>query len=240
MQVAMMGILTVLIGLSAMIVAVGWIVPLVLGIVGRRRGWASAGVWRMLAALWGAAAALLALAVGGFALLATRMAGSHALSAKADRTFDPAAHDGARAAFRTAATGALECVVRDAAGTLWRCAASNGVMAVPAGALDLRDCRVTAADAQGRQWTAVCRSPSESAVTVAADSVQALPLGPPFQTAVNVDWSPVSPRIQLAPVVADGAGNTYKISCEPAGEAPSFQALDASNRVVWSNQFEYG
>jgi hypothetical protein len=237
MQQVIMGVMGIFIGLAVLIMAIGWIVPLILGIVSRRRHWPSTrGLW-ILTVIWGGIAILLALGVSGLFFTYSRMSRSYEGNA---RLFKATAYGGKTAILRLAYTGQVECVIRDQAGKTFRCATSNGSVVVPAGTLALLECKLTASDPAGRPWTASCRFRNETNISVGADAVQDVEFGPQFLVAVNMEWTPVSSKIRLDPACADRAGNIYTISGAQKETVPSFQILDTNQRVIWSGKFEAG
>lgn len=240
MEEIIMGTLAVLAGLVALVAVAGWIVPLILGIVGRRRQWPSAKAWQIVAIVWGVGVALLACGVGALIFISYQVHSSYEDQAGDAPSFDPAAYAGQTGALRLASSGAVECVFQDAADKSYRCVSSNGSLAVPAGSLTLRGCEATATDANGKSWTASFRYGNETALTVGTDAVQSVSFGPPFLLAAQVEYAPVSSKISLAPVCADRAGNIYRINSGSSATVPSFQLLDAGQHVVWSGKFEAG
>ncbi len=234
-----MVIIAIVAGLLALVAGAGWIVPLILGIVGRRRQWPGARAWRILAIVWGAAAALLACGVGALVFIASQVRDRSA-GADAAALFDPAAAEGQTGRLRLAATDAVECVFQDAAGKAYRCASSNGILTVPSGAPTLRQCTVTAADATANRWTASFRSWDNIPLDLDAGAATNVGFGPPFLVAAQVEYAPVSSKISLAPVCADRAGNIYRINSGSAATVPAFQLLDAGRKAVWSGKFEAG
>ncbi|MDD5677444.1 MAG: hypothetical protein PHW60_05555 [Kiritimatiellae bacterium] len=237
MQQVVMGLMGILIGLAVLIIASGWIVPLILSLIGRRRQWPSAKGLMIIAAVWGGTAILLALGAGGLFFTYSQMSRSYEDNAK---LFKAADYGGKTAILRLAYTGAVECVIRDQAGKTFRCVTSNGRLVVPAGTMALRECKLTASDSEGRSWTASCRFWNETNISVGADAVQDVEFGSPFLVAVNMEWAPVSSKIRLDPACADRAGNIYMIAGPKNATDPSFQVLDANQRALWSGKFEAG
>lgn len=237
MQQVVLGVMGVFVGLAILIVVTGWIAPLILGIVGRRRHWPSARGLLIISGIWGGLAVVLALGVSGLIFTASRMGRSYESKA---RLFKAASYGGKTAILRLAYTGEVECVIRDQAGKTFRCATSNGSLVVPAGTLALSEYKLTASDSGGRSWTASCRFWNETNIIVGADAVKDIEFGPPFFVAANMEWAPVSSKIRLEPACADRAGNIYKIECDRKETVPSFQVLNSSAQVIWSGKFEFG
>ncbi|MBU4199797.1 MAG: hypothetical protein KKG09_09345 [Verrucomicrobia bacterium] len=228
-----------IVGLVALLIVAGWIVPLILSIIGRRRHWPSARVWRVLAAIWGGVAALLACGVSALIFFAYQIRSSYEGDTDAP-LFNAITYEGKTGCLRLAYTDEVECVFRDAAGKSYRCASSNGNLVVPAGALTLRECEVMASDSEGKPWNASFRSGDKVAFDVGPDAVENIEFGPPFLLAVKMEYTPVSSTIRLDPACADRAGNIYRIKSDSPGTVPSFQFLDASRQVIWSGKFEAG
>lgn len=238
MQQIAYGVMAVFIGLAVLMIEAGWIVPLILSIIGRRRQWPSARVLRVLTVIWGGMAVLLALGVGGSIFIASRM--SRGDESNAPPLFKATNYGGKTARLGLAYTGEMECVIRDQAGKSFRCATSNGSLVVPAGTLTLRECKVVASDSAGKPWTALFRSWNETNISVGTDAVQNVEFGPPFLVAVQVEYTPVSSKIRLEPACADRVGNIYTIKGAQKETVPSFQILDTNQQVIWSGKFESG
>ncbi len=238
MEEAAILVIVCLFGLAALAILLGWIVPLILGGVGRRRHWPSAGIWRGVGIAWACLALLLALAAG-FAIFCAAQA-SRRYRVPDAAAFSPANHPGPTATLRLARTGDLECVFQDEAGGSIRCVASNGALVVPAGALTLREIKSSTTDAAGIPWTAASRSWNSPPLNLGAGAVTNAGFGPPFLLAVQVEYAPVSSSIRLAPVCADREGNAYQVADSARAAAPSFQFLEAGGRVLWSGKFEAG
>jgi len=232
-----MGAMGIFVGLATLIIAAGWIVPLILGIIGRRRHWPSArGLW-ILAVVWGGTAVLLAFGISGLVFTVSRMGRSYESNA---RLFNATAYGGKTAILRLAYTGEAECVIQDQAGKNFRCATTNGSLVVPAGDLTIHECKFMASDAALRPWTASCRFGDEIKISVGTDAVQNVAFGPPLLVAVQAEYTPVSSKIRLEPACADRAGNIYTISGAQKDSVPSFQFLDAKQQVIWNGKFEAG
>jgi hypothetical protein len=240
MQQIIMGVMGILIGLAVLIIAAGWIVPLILSIIGHRRHWPSTRGLRILTVIWGGTAVLLALGVSGLIFTASRMVRSYGGESGDAKLFKATAYGGKTAILRLAYTGEVECVIRDQAGKTFRCATSNGSLVVPAGTLALRECKIMASDSKGRSWTASCRFGNETNISVGVDAVQNVEFGPPFLVAVQVEYTPVSSKIRLEPACADRDGIIYTIKCDQKKTVPSFQVLNANQQVIWSGKFEAG
>lgn len=233
-------VMAILVLAPVVIIALGWIAPLVLAVLGHRRRWASARNWRILAIVWGCVSLALAIGMGGLIYAATRISRGYGSGLGEARLFEPATHPGKTSILRTACSGEVDLVFSVDSGKTLRCASSNGTLVVPAGSLAVSECRFTAPDAGGKPWTASIRFWNETNLAAAAGAVQELGLGPPFLLAANMDWAPVSSKISLAPACADRAGNIYTIKCNRDGLPPVFRVLNAANQVVWSGNFEFG
>lgn len=234
-----MVIIVLFIALPVLVIALGWIVPLVLSIIGHRRHWPSAKGWRICTVIWGGVAVLMALGVSGLFFIGSRISRGYTGESDA-KLFNATAYGGKVATLRTAYMGEAEYVFRDQAGKNFRCVTSNGSVVVPAGTLALHECKFTASDAKGQPWTASFRSWYQTNISVGADAVQDVEFGPPFLVAVNMNWSPVSSKISLDPACADRAGNIYTIKSDRTEAVPSFQVLNAEQEVIWSGKFEFG
>lgn len=238
-QVAMV-VMALFVALPVLVIALGWIFPLILTIIGRRRHWANTRGLRILTVIWGSVALLLVLGVGGLIYAGSRINRSYGGESSNAKLFNATAHGGKTATLRPACTGEVEVVIRDQSGKNFRCATSNGSLVVPAGTIALRECKFTASDAKGKPWTASFRFWNETNISASADTVHEVEFGPPFLVAVNMEWTPVTSKIRLEPACADRAGNIYTIKCDQKESVPSFQVLNADKQVIWSGKFEFG
>ena len=234
-------VILIVVGLAVLVVVGGWIVPLILSIIGRRRNWPSARGLRIVSLVWGGLALLLAVGIGGLVFMSfmfSRMGSSY--DDTGAKLFQAADYKGKTATLRLANAGGVELVLRDQAGKTFRCATTNGNLVVPAGTLTIRECKIISSDSGGKPWTALARFWNETNISVDADTVQDLKFGPPFLVAVNMEWTPVSDKISLDPACADRSGHIYTIKGGQNVIGPSFQVLDANKQVIWSGKFEAG
>lgn len=231
-----------IIGTIAIGLLFGWIIPLILSAVARRRGWPGAGTWRIAGLVWAGLALLMALGVGAAIYFAGRVERYYSPGEASDAPiFTPADYPGGTATLRLASAGKLECNVEDATGSCYRCVASNGAVAVPAGMLTIRSVRTTAPDARGLPWTASFRLYGhDDRVYLDAGAATNAGLGPPFLLAARIEYSPVTRDIRLSPLCADRDGNNYEISRGAGAAIPTFQFLDADGQTVWSGKFVAG
>lgn len=223
--------------LVAVLVLLGWLVPLILGI---RRAMRRAGGTALIivGGVWGAAAtgliATVAVAAVGFSRAASRA------EAKA---FNAAVHAGPKGLIRTACTGATTLVVHDeASGGSLRLESANGVIAAPAGTMRLQQFTTSATGADGTTWTAACYNFGRDlqTVDVASNGTTDVALGPPYRAEVTT--SRLVDGKQAFDLKFTGAGGSrVSLYVQAVHRKPlQFEVLDASGSRVWSGNFEYG
>ena len=235
-------VIVVIVSLAGAFFFLGWIAPLVIGLVRRRRSHAGARGWLIAASAWGALALLVAVGLGVLSLFAFRSYRSDLGGLASEcNDFDPAAFKGPTATLRSAHAGEAHVVACGEGSEQTRYGATNGLITVPAGEMRISRCDFVERGADGRTWTATASLSEEATLSAAAGSVQDLGFGPPLVASAQVTWTPASDRISLAPVFVDSAGNEYTVSSEPRAEKPAeFQFVDSQDRVVWRGNFEYG
>jgi hypothetical protein len=233
--------LSIVIGIAVLFFALSWIIPLIVGIVWRRRKRPGARGWIIFGSVWGAAVILLAAGAATLAILVSRSFDGSQVGGHSEASpFDPGAYKGKTGTVRTPFQGEsrLTATCAENGNMSMIFAGTNGTFTVPAGHVVIQSYEATTQDAAGHKWTArVCELRDDCEIDVTPGGVCEVRLGPPFKAAVEMTWSALSDKIQISPVYVDNDGNQYRISAAMSGSLPQFQFLGDSNRVVWSGKF---
>lgn len=235
MEYVALGIVVVVL---AAFLLLGWLLPLVLGIVRIRRKGAGGVVLTVIGGVWG----LVVLGVVGLAVYEV-----HEYSRVSDSgkvvDFDPAQYQGQTGSIVLSHKGesTLEIGGRDGGGRM-RLSTSNGVLSAPVGTYNLFSYEAVGKDESGATWVASgsLSSRGREPISVKANSTQTLELGPPFKASVTVkSTGRGSATLDMSLKGCDG--NQYTISKKGGrGEPPSFQVLSKTGEVLWQGRFEYG
>ncbi|MEN6305349.1 MAG: hypothetical protein ABFD96_21680 [Armatimonadia bacterium] len=227
------GVVFVLLYLGIGLVAfLGWLVPLIVGIISIRRhrqnavGYVLSGI----GALWavGAATALL--------LAFSYVRGHQQGTSPSD--FTPQTFQGKTFSLKVGdlGDGYLDGYDR---GRRYRFKAANGAVMVPA---DTRlDTCVITRQADKVRWEARTSLSGLLARDVAGPQQQVL-VGPPFTVQITTARMPrqTSGNVYLRLETKDRGGHLTTISSTPRAQPPSFEARDSKGNLVWSGRFSYG
>jgi len=241
-----LGILVVaLMGICGCVLALGWIIPLVIGFSWRKKQRPGHKTWLIFAGVWGSLVVIGMIGVGLLGIAIYKVSTSEYGYGQAPKvTFNPATFNGPTASVRVPGTYESHLVATVSSGKVTTFATSNGVFVVPAGTISPIELRISTVDQKNRKWTATTRGPScddNSKITLAANMTTNLQIGPPYCAAVEVTCSAVSDTIRLSPTYGDHKGNstTFSSSGIPVSP-PEFQFVDKDNNVVWKGKFEAG
>lgn len=236
-----MGALTgPLILIVAMIVAFGWLVLLVGGIVMARQGRQPAGtVMTVIGGAWGLGALLIA----GFTVLAiVRAARSTEESAATFAEFNPAHYRGKLGTIVIPAhdQATLSLLSPGPGESGIRLHAVKGVFHAPPGHYRVAKFEVQARDRDLLTWTATSAfdDPPGRDITVTAGGQQQLDLGEPYTARVVPQMSGL--QLSLDFKLTGKGGESVSLERHGSQVAPGFQVLDKAGKVLWSGQFEFG
>lgn len=226
------------------VVLLGWVIPLLAGILAWRRGQRSLGrVMVGVSAAWG----LLCLVLVGWPLLHLGE-GDHQGRRE---TFNPANHKGPVGKIMIPYQGSAKLTLRPAVSPGQKAKTkpgrlvlntTDGTFIAPAGNYRLSEIEFTAPDAQGKNWEA--RAPfyerQNKDLVVSADQTVQLEAGPPFKVTVPVlDIS--GDMVVLDYDVRGRGGDGFTLSHpDQLGNPPQFEVVNAKGQVVWSDKFEFG
>ena len=219
--------------------ALGWLVPLVIGIVRTAKGQSSPGLI-IVGALWGC----VGLFMGGLGLLGFmtfRTARAHMDVESFDASL--AGDQVATLSIPSEASAELRFVGKRGEETqTYAAKGENGAVLVPVGDITPIALTLTAADPDGKMWSASAsfQGRRRRQLTLAAGETRELGIGPPFEARVAL--SGVSGDQQHLDLKLKGAaGNAFTIRQQGVpGKAPSFEVIDEKGEVVWHGNFAYG
>lgn len=218
--------------------ALGWIVPLIIGLTTKRRGTGHPRAWLVTAGIWGGMVLLVGIGILVAALSDRSAFGGGSQVQVADAK--PVTGPKTTLRFPGIKSGSLTLMSTQNARSTY--AISNGVMVLPAGKVQVVNLVLTASDARGRTWTANGNWYGASPVEFKAGEERDAPWLPPFQAAVKVTTSGATEALEAEPVyvTADGRELTLTAPARTKEFTPVFEALDASGKAVISGSFEYG
>jgi len=221
------------------LVLLGWLVPLVVGIVRSRRGKGGVGCI-VLGGVWG----FLALCLLGFVCFVW-FSFSQARTAWQPQTFDPAVHTGALGRIEFPHGGDAVLTLQhggtpDGSAYL-QLNATDGVAVAPAGELSIWSCDLKHKDADGNTWQASCYNPKGESgkLTVPTNGVACVALGPPLEARIKTRAMAEGKR-SFDLKITGPHGNKFSVRAEGHGRAPGFEVLNAAGETVWTGKFAYG
>ena len=241
---------TALLVLVLACLALGWLVPLVIGIARLRRKSAGGGglALTIVGGVWGAAAVVLG-GCGGLMAFVLAVGGGWV----AAEPFDPSQYDGPMGSIAVPYEGAAALEVWSSpSGKRLGLSTTDGRFQVPVGEYTPYSFTAKRTDADGMPWSAhtfltTARptpgrpTPGRPAqVSVQADRAVPLELGPPLTASIVVRRQRAN-RVNLDLKIVDSQGRRYTIT--RAGRQhmpPGFEVLSPSGEVVWQGCFEYG
>ncbi len=230
--------MAMVIGVIALIfaaaLALGWIVPLAIGITRIRKGTAGTAL-TVIGAAWG----VLALSVCGLAFYGYRQVAGYSEV----EDFDHTQYQGETGSIVVPYHGESSLVVADTESDKQiRLSTTDGTLIVPAGTYELFSYDVADEDENGTKWKASCYlfQLKSDKISVEPGSRQKLDIGPPF-TAKVAAKSKGQGEVSFDMTLTGRDGCQYTIS--RAGEsrkAPTFHVLGKSGNVLWKGSFTYG
>lgn len=226
-----------LIVIGALLVAFGWIIPLVAGLVMlgsprrplARRLCLIGGIW----------------ALPGLGLFGYGLYWLHGLAETLKpQDFNPATYSGKTVTISTNWPGECEMMAYWRGNTS-RFLSKNGRFIVPAEPMNVHTITIRSSQA-GTEWKATSTFRSGSGSDKLTGANRTLTLGPPYTAQVRVpphmgrkQW--IRQRfVQVTLEIADSGGNQATLLGPTGRTGRSFEAFDAQNRPVWSGNFSYG
>jgi hypothetical protein len=213
-------------------VLIGWLVPLIIGIVKlfRRTGGIALTI---IGIMWALGA--MGLAVMGYVAI------SHLREALRVEDFDPAAFKGQTGSVTLPHQGESSLIVTDRkANKRLRLHVREGVAQAPVGDYKVDSYEISMKDKAGVTWTASHYSSPSQGLEISAASAAHLNLGPPFTARVEVNESPGGGTMLQFSLTGPGGESYVMMSGRGRPALPRFEVLDPSGQVVWQGRFEYG
>ena len=206
--------------------ALGWIVPLVVGLIRIRRkqwGW----ILVVVGGLWGVLA--IASAVGIASLFRGRI-----------EEFDPAQYDGPMTTIMWPGELSGELTLIDPkSNKMVRTSATSGKAQMRTGNFSLLTYTMRTRDDDNVEW-ATTGSLGMAAVSLEANSTRELTAGPPFTASVAVQKGAAGREV-LSLNLKDSGGNQCSFTKSGHRPAPPrFEIRDEAGKVAFSGKFEYG
>lgn len=214
--------------------ALGWVVPLVVGIIRIRRG-AVGTALTVIGAAWG----ILAIPVCGLAFYGYRQVASYTEI----EDFDHTQYRGETGTIVVPYKGKSSLVVADKnSDKQIRFSTTDGTMIVPVGTYELFSYDVADEDENGIKWEASCYlfRLKSGKISVGPGSSQELDIGPPFTAKVTTK-SKGRDEASFDMKLTGRDGCQYTISKSGGSrKAPVFHVLGESGNVLWQGSFKYG
>lgn len=220
------------------VMAIGWIIPLVFGLVfvRRRRGLgitllAVAGLWGFLAGS----------AVVGVVMLVRQQAKMFG----EEQVFNPATHQGPTGTVIVAHKGTSSLTLFSAGATQpgrIRIDGKTSSLTVPVGTYSLWNYEITELDATKHAWRAssiLAGATTGGLLVVNAKSSQTLDVGPPLAAQVVIGASSKS-KADFTLALRDKAGHSWSISggAPEASKGSGFEVRDKAGKVLWTGKFD--
>jgi len=233
-------VLTVIAFFVLACLVLGWIVPLVIGIVRLRRRSASDTVGIVLTivgSVWGVVGLMLGVCGGMFWLTLT--------SFNQVEQFDPSQYDGPMGTIVVPYEGdGLLQVTSMTEGKTLALSTGDGRFQAPVGEYTLWAFTAKKTGEDDSPWweaTTLLVQDESPQVSVRADSETSLELGPPFTASIAVT-DEAQDVVELQLEVIDSQSNQYTIGKIALEEAPPprFEVRSSSGELVLKGQFEYG
>ena len=228
----------ILVGLAVLVfvfcLAIGWVVPLVVGIIWLRRKAGGGVAMTVIGGVWG----VLALSGIGIGVSAYRQVGQYTKV----EDFDPLQYQGPKGNIVVPHKGESSLEVTGDGGKRMRLPTKDGVFVVPAGTYSPTSYKAVDKDSSGQEWEAssYLSLPKPGKISVKDGSRQDLDVGPPFVASVSVS-AKGQEQATLDLKLTGRDGNQYTISRKGRlREAPGFEVRDKSGEVVWQGKFAYG
>jgi len=211
-------IVAIVVGAS---ITLGWIVPLVIGIIFIKRKSRAGVVLTVIGGVWG----LVGLSVLGFGIYSSQ----RAMRVSRVEDFDPEQYEGEMGSIVLPYKGesSLEVQNKESQKRM-RFSTTNGMVLAPTGRYDLCSYEVIDEDENGAKWTASgsLYSLKSREISVEADSTQDLEIGPPFVAKVTVKKKGQDEAVLDFKLTGRGGGNYTITRMDKGRKAPGFQVVD--------------
>lgn len=219
--------------------ALGWLVPLVVGIVRTAKGQRSPGLI-IFGALWGC----VGIFIGGLAVVGL-MTFRNVRAHMDIKPFDASQAGDQVATLSVPFEGNAELRFVRKCGKetqTYTTKGENGALLVPVGEVTPIALTLITTDADGKTWSASTyfQGRRRKPLTLAAGESWKLQVGPPLEARVTLSGGSTSQQ-HLDLKMKGAAGNAFTIRRQgAASKAPSFEVVDEKGEVVWRGDFSYG
>ena len=224
------------VGIAVLIIfaifALGWLVPLVLGICMRKQG-ARGVILMVVGVVWGVGALGFTGFVGVVAWAVQRQASTHHRAV----AFDAASHTGGTAVVTMDFEGTASMRLRMDEGGLVSVEGADSAFTVPAEPFKVQHYSLTMVHGDA-SWTA-SGNPRGVNLDLGPDETVAASFGPPF-TAEITHRRVSGEREKLSLVLKDETGASVSIKGPGRSAKHEFEVLAEDDTVVWKGTFEYG
>ncbi|MHB0998798.1 MAG: hypothetical protein ACYC27_06090 [Armatimonadota bacterium] len=230
----MYAILGLIMLIFAAVLAVGWLVPLIMGIIRLKKGVRSAGLpLTIIGEIWG----FFSIVIVGFTIYGFTMM-SKAMDAE---DFDPSDYQKPMGMIDLSYEGDFEIQLRKAENKkLINFKGEDGTVLAPTGLYTPQSLDISMNDKQDREWIAHTYFTSKAdQIQVTTDSPVSITAGPPFQVMVHMNKSGKN-KINFDLGVKGSDGRSYDINCYEIDEPAGFVVLSKTGEKLWEGKFEAG
>lgn len=222
----------IVVGLVVLCFAIGWLIPLIVGIVKLRRGQRQIGIaLTITGGIWGLAA------VGLIALAA--FLGRGQMFDYQVKDFEPSKYEGLVGRIVVPCDGEVELFLSGDGDEQLRLKVGDQSAQAPAKRLRLESYTISATADDGSRWKLYSHFYGrEQSITVEPNADVKLKIGPPFRAKLDVDLSNNRANIGLS--VSDTAGGDCSLFRMDSDAPVGFVALTRSGDKLWEGKLESG
>lgn len=221
-------------GAIVLLFAIGWLIPLIMGIIRLKRGVRNAGAaLTIIGGIWGFFAILfIGFGIYGYTLMSR--------STEVE-DFNPTSYQKPIGMINLSYKGNFRIILRHIDDTqLQRFKGNDGKVIVPANSYYPQSLDLLKKDKQGREWTASTYLATDiNKIRVTTDSPVSINAGPPFEALASVDKSG-NGDINIDLDLKDSDGRQYTLNCDEIEDPPGFVVLSKSGVKLWEGRFEAG
>lgn len=219
------------------VVLLGWLVPLIFGIV-RSRGNKGGIGCIVLGGVWGFLAICLFVLIG-----ISWFSFSRVRKAWDPKDFDAASYEGALGRIEATPGDNATLVLQGGAdGAYVRVLITNGIAAAPSGSFSIWSYELERKDESGSTWRASAQNPKGDSgkLNIPTNGVARLTLGPPFEARVTTRAQAEGNR-SFDLKIAGSSSNAFTVTSSGGrSKPPGFEVVNATGVTVWSGNFAYG
>jgi hypothetical protein len=232
-----MTILGFIILIVVAVIAIGWIIPLIIGLVRLRKKKSGGLALTIIGGVWGAVAIVI-IAIGVYSVFQARRY-------MQVEEFNPATYKGSTGKIVMSYKGdSMLTVMTMNNPKRLRLTAKDGVALAPVGSYTPLQFEAELADKDGNEWAAsstlVAKDPNQ--ISVQPDISCEIKVGPPLKASVSIDKGGNKDDEYFLSLELTGVdGGSYSVRKLGKDDwAPGFEFIDSAGKVVWQGKFEYG